>query len=80
MKRFFDLTFRPFFVLTGIGNEIGRSRCVLAAVDSRECPEARFHPGLHHLCAALGNHGWADGCIHDRGRFSGGLANSDSHL
>jgi hypothetical protein len=45
VKRFFDLTFKPFFVLTGIGT-------ALAAMGSGDSPENCLHSGLHHHSAA----------------------------
>ena len=80
MKRFFDLTFRPFFILTGIGTA---AAFVYAFWPEWAVPNIAKFPlprGVHDTCTALGDYGRPDGRFHGRRRLPSELAQSDSHL
>jgi hypothetical protein len=78
MNRFFDLTFKPFFVLTWIGTALGAVNAV-AEVGSGEGRSDPVRLGLHHH-STLGNYARPDGRFHDRRRFSDRRAASLSSI
>lgn len=79
MKRFFGLTFRPFFVLTGIGTALAGLYAFWPVWGGND-RENQFRPRLHNCSAALGHNGRADGRLHDRRGLSQGLAGPNSYL
>ena len=79
MKRFFDLTFRPFFVLTGIGTALAAFDAFWPRWTIENVQKLAFIQDYTILVQHWGIMAGLMG-VNDRGRFSGGLANSDSHL
>jgi hypothetical protein len=78
MRRFFNLTFKPFFVVTGIGTVLG----AVNAAWPQGCREGATHPvrpTLHDRSAALGILAGRDGRVHDR-CLLGEVAQSDTHF
>ena len=63
MKRFFEVSFRPFFVITGIATALGALNAFKPEWTAEKIELIPFLPELHHHSAALGDHARTHGCL-----------------
>ena len=69
MERFFDLTFRPFFVITGIGTALAGLYAFWPRWAAETAGKIPFARDYTIIIQHWGHHGGPDGRLHDRRRI-----------
>ena len=80
MKRFFELTFRPLFVITGIGTALAALNAFWPSRSVKKVVLIPFIQDYTIIVQHWGVHSWSGGDFHDHCRLLGKLAETNLAL